>query len=83
MLEYFLPILAAVPLLGLRSYGNGTLYVRWQRAKRRLRRFANRGLDRLRWGTKGSGKGGGGSAEAGQTRAGEIRVPMGRKKGRR
>ena len=83
MLEYFLPILAAVPLLGLRSYGNGTLYIRWQRAKRRLRRLANRGLDRLRWGTKGSGKGGGGSTDVGQTHAGEIRIPMGHKKGRR
>lgn len=36
MLEYFLPTLVTVPLLGLRSGGHGTLHDRWWRLVRRL-----------------------------------------------
>lgn len=36
MVEYFLPVLVAVPLLGLRSHGGPSIHVRWKRLRSRL-----------------------------------------------
>ncbi len=42
MVEYFLPVLAAVPLLGLRSTHQATIYARWTHLKKRVKRLAQR-----------------------------------------
>ena len=71
MLEYFLPTLVAVPLMGLRSYGNGSLHSRWQRFRRVIY---------VRWKhfLRGDYKKTAGKLPGGQPR-GAVRVRMGRK----
>lgn len=44
MVEYFLPVLAAVPLLGLRSTHQATIHARWTHLEKRVKRLAQRGI---------------------------------------